>query len=84
MQSMVVGWVASQKVCRCAANYATAWFVCPASAELSKGLTMGIQPIITMSRFAGLVDMMKVQGLLLYRCAMRRIINAFEGRTDVG
>lgn len=61
---MVVSWVASQKVCRCAANYTTAWFDCPASVELSKGLAMGIQPIITMSRFAELVDIMKLQELL--------------------
>lgn len=64
MQSRVVSWVASQKVCRSAANYATAWFDCPALVELSKGLAMGIQPIITISRFAGLVDIMKLQELL--------------------
>lgn len=64
MQIMVVSRVASQKVCRCAANYATAWFDCLASAVLSKDLAMGIQPIIIMSRFAGLVDIMKLQELL--------------------
>ena len=77
MQSMVVNWVSSQKVCRCAANYATAWFDCPASAELSKRLATGFQPIITMSRFAGLVDMVKLQGFLNRNCTLHTYVPVY-------
>lgn len=38
--------------------------------ELSKRLATGVQPIITMSRFAGLVDIMKLQELLDRNCTL--------------
>lgn len=64
MQGWVVSRVSSQEVCRCAANYATTWFDGPASAEHGTYLATGVKPIITMSRFAGLVDMTRLQVLL--------------------